>query len=647
MSKIEELLENEKVEWKKLGKICKRQKGISITASKMRELAKVHGDVKVFAGGKTYAYLDTKDVGQENVITIPSVVVKSRGNIDFEFCDEKFTHKNELWSYSSGDIENISIKYIYYYLKTNLKYFKDCAIAGKLPQISTEVTDSFFIPIPSPETQKKIVEILDNFTDYVTELQAELQAELQNRTKQYEYYRNMLLSEEYLNKLSDKLGILPMEAENQIRCITLGEIGKFTRGNGLQKGDFIPSGKPAIHYGQIYTKFGFETNQAVSFISEELFNKLKKAKPKDILIATTSENIEDVGKCLVWAGEEDVAFSGDMYSYSTTENSKYIAYYFQTSEFQRQKEKKVTGTKLIRIHGDDMEQFSINVPSLPLQNKIVEILDRFQSMLSDTKGLLPKEIEQRRKQYEYYREKLLTFDMESDSKQASKQASKIIARSYFVILKQAAEIAGIELLTVDWKTLGNIGDFENGTGMPKSLFSEGEEIGAIHYGHIYTRYNLFVDKPIVSVSKKDAEKLKKLRYGDLVIAKTSENVEDVMKTVAYLGYTEAVTGGHSAIFHHHENPKYLSYVLNGANYAIKQKNRLARGVKVIELSTADMEKISIPLPPRSVQDKIVSILDDFNTLINDISNGLPKEVELRQKQYEHYRGKLLNFKKEE
>ena len=144
MSKIEELLENEKVEWKKLGKICKRQKGISITASKMRELAKVHGDVKVFAGGKTYAYLDTKDVGQENVITIPSVVVKSRGNIDFEFCDEKFTHKNELWSYSSGDIENISIKYIYYYLKTNLKYFKDCAIAGKLPQISTEVTDSFF-----------------------------------------------------------------------------------------------------------------------------------------------------------------------------------------------------------------------------------------------------------------------------------------------------------------------------------------------------------------------------------------------------------------------------------------------------------------------------------------------------------------------
>ena len=635
MSKIEELLENEKVEWKKLGKICKRQKGISITASKMRELAKVHGDVKVFAGGKTYAYLDTKDVGQENVITIPSVVVKSRGNIDFEFCDEKFTHKNELWSYSSGDIENISIKYIYYYLKTNLKYFKDCAIAGKLPQISTEVTDSFFIPIPSPETQKKIVEILDNFTDYVTELQAELQAELQNRIKQYEYYRNMLLSEEYLNKLSDKLGILPMEAENQIRCTTLGEIGKICMCKRILKEQTLPKGDVPFY------KIGTFGKKADAFISREVFDEYKEKysypKEGEVLISCSGT----IGRTVIFDGKDAYFQDSNIIWLSHDESivlNKYLFYFYQNARWNA-----TSGGTISRLYTYNLVNLNIELPSLPLQNKIVEILDKFQSMLFDTKGLLPKEIEQRRKQYEYYREKLLTFDMESDSK----QASKIIARSYFIILKHAAETAGIELLTVDWKTLGSIGEFENGIGMPKSLFSEGEEIGAIHYGHIYTRYNLFVDKPIVSVSKKDAEKLKKLRYGDLVIAKTSENVEDVMKTVAYLGNTEAVTGGHSAIFHHHENPKYLSYVLNGANYAIKQKNKLARGVKVIELSIADMEKISIPLPPRPVQDKIVSILDDFNTLVNDISNGLPKEVELRQKQYEYYREKLLNFKKEE
>ena len=198
---------------------------------------------------------------------------------------------------------------------------------------------------------------------------------------------------------------------------------------------------------------------------------------------------------------------------------------------------------------------------------------------------------------------------------------------------------------MEWKTLGNIGVFENGTGMPKSLFKENEGVGAIHYGHIYTKYNLFVDNPIVKVSKNDTEKLRKVRYGDLVIAKTSENIDDVMKTVAYLGNKIAVTGGHAAIFRHNENPKYLSYVFNGANYLLRQKNKLARGVKVIELSTTDMEKIKMPLPSILVQNYVVSILDNFDALINDISQGLPKEIELRQKHYEYYRAKLLDFKR--
>lgn len=198
---------------------------------------------------------------------------------------------------------------------------------------------------------------------------------------------------------------------------------------------------------------------------------------------------------------------------------------------------------------------------------------------------------------------------------------------------------------MEWKTLGNIGVFENGTGMPKSLFKENEGVGAIHYGHIYTKYNLFVDNPIVKVSKNDTEKLRKVRYGDLVIAKTSENIDDVMKTVAYLGNKIAVTGGHAAIFRHNENPKYLSYVFNGANYLLRQKNKLARGVKVIELSTTDMEKIKMPLPSIPVQNYVVSILDNFDALINDISQGLPKEIELRQKHYEYYRAKLLDFKR--
>ena len=206
-------------------------------------------------------------------------------------------------------------------------------------------------------------------------------------------------------------------------------------------------------------------------------------------------------------------------------------------------------------------------------------------------------------------------------------------------------MVGSKLFDVEWKALGQLGVFENGTGMPKSLFNDNGNVGAIHYGHIYTEYNLFVEDPIVRVSKNDMKKLKKVNYGDLVIAKTSENIEDVMKTVAYLGSKTVVIGGHAAIFRHNENPKYLSYVFNGANYLLSQKNKLARGVKVIEISVTEMEKIKVPIPSLQVQEYIVSILDKFNELINDISIGIPKEIELRQKQYEYYRAQLLDFKR--
>ena len=221
----------------------------------------------------------------------------------------------------------------------------------------------------------------------------------------------------------------------------------------------------------------------------------------------------------------------------------------------------------------------------------------------------------------------------------------LLSEEYLEMLLTKPEFGVEGIYKTEWKMLSEIGSFQNGTGMPKSLFVEDDGIGAIHYGHIYTKYNLLVDKPIVKVSEQKASNLKKVYPGDLVIAKTSENIEDVMKTVAYVGHDNAVTGGHAAIFRHNQNPKYLSYVFNGASYLLRQKNKLARGVKVIELSITDMEKIKIPVPTVKIQEHIVSILDKFYTLLHDSSDGLQKEIELRQKQYEYYREKLLDFKK--
>ncbi len=422
MSKIEEMLKNEKVEWKKLGEVCDIVGGSSFPKSFQGKAAGKYAFYKVADMNKVNVFMDKSDnyideddreylkakLITKNAVIFPKVGATLLTNKKRILKEDAFIDNNIYALVAKG----VNYKYLYYVF-SNEELMSFANGYGAVPSIDVDRLKKYEIPIPSIKTQEKIVKTLDKFTEYVTELQAELQAELQYRTNQYEYYRNMLLSEEYLNKLSKKLLDVSEGGTNRLCCTTLGDIGKFTRGNGLQKSDFASHGKPVIHYGQIYTKYGFETNEVISFVSEELFEKLRKARQGDILMATTSENIEDVGKCVVWIGNEEIGFSGDMYSYRTTENPKYIAYYFQTAEFQKQKEKKVTGTKLIRIHGDDMEKFSIHLPPLSLQNKIVEILDKFQAMLSETKGLLPKEIEERQKQYEYYREKLLTFDIES------------------------------------------------------------------------------------------------------------------------------------------------------------------------------------------------------------------------------------------
>ena len=399
MMNILELLKYEKVEWKKLGEVAVVGTGKSNTNEQEE-----NGLYPFYVRSKTVKRINKYEFEEE------AIIIPGEGGIGeiFHYVNGKYALHQR--AYRIHLQERIVVKYVYYYMKTHFKEFITKNMVGStVTSIRKPMIENFEIPIPSLETQGKIVEILDKFTSYVTELQSELQS----RAKQYTYYRDMLLSEEYLNKITKE-----MEEDRSVSIVTLGEIGEFTRGNGLQKKDFQEEGNPVIHYGQIYTKYSFSADKVLSYVSDEIFSKLRKAQKNDILIATTSENIEDVGKSVVWLGDEEIGFSGDMYSYRTKQNPKFIAYFFQTNDFQKQKERKVTGTKMIRIHSDDMKNLEIPLPSLSLQNKIVKILDKFQVMLADTKGLLPEEIVQRQKQYEYYREKLLTFEIDCDSTHA-------------------------------------------------------------------------------------------------------------------------------------------------------------------------------------------------------------------------------------
>ena len=189
----------------------------------------------------------------------------------------------------------------------------------------------------------------------------------------------------------------------------LGVICNFIRGNGLQKKDFTTDGKPVIHYGQIYTKYDFSLDETLSKTSEVVFEKLKKAQPNDLVMATTSENVEDVGKAIVWEGKEEIGISGDSYIIQTSQNSRFLNYWLRSISFQSQKERKVTGTKVVRINSKDMEKVQIVVPSITEQERIVSILDNFNTLTNSLSEGLPKEIELRQKQYEYWREQLLNF----------------------------------------------------------------------------------------------------------------------------------------------------------------------------------------------------------------------------------------------
>ena len=136
--------------------------------------------------------------------------------------------------------------------------------------------------------------------------------------------------------------------------------------------------------------------------------------------------------------------------------------------------------------------------------------------------------------------------------------------------------------------------------------------------------------------------MKKAQKGDVLIAGVSENIEDVCKPLGWLGDEICISGDMFA-FRHNQNTKYITYLLQTTNFH-KYKERYAQGAKVTRVKTSKILDFKIPIPSISEQTRIVSILDKFDALVNDISIGLPAELKARKSQYEYYRNKLLTFK---
>lgn len=184
---------NNNIQWTTLGTYCKRLKGTAITASKMKEIADDNGNIRIFAGGKTMINTNKSNIPDKDIIKVPNIIVQSRGIIDFIYYDKPCSFKREMWSYTAENI--ITLKFIYYYLKKNIEYFRQRGSQmGSMPQISLNITEKYKIPLLTIDEQGRIVNILDRFDKLCNDISEGLPAEIEARQKQYEYYRDKLLT---------------------------------------------------------------------------------------------------------------------------------------------------------------------------------------------------------------------------------------------------------------------------------------------------------------------------------------------------------------------------------------------------------------------------------------------------------------------
>ncbi len=438
------------------------------------------------------------------------------------------------------------------------------------------------VPLLPLEIQEKIVQILDKMTEYVTELTSELTS----RKKQYSFYRDKLLSFE--------------DEVYQVEWKTLGDIGKVSMCKRILKNQTSDDGEIPFY------KIGTFGKVATSFISRELFEeyKLRFSYPKlgDILISASGT----IGRTVVFNGEDSYFQDSNIVWLEHDESqvlNRYLYYFYQMNPW-----KVSDGGTISRLYNGNIEKTTIPVPSLEIQSRIVQVLDNFDMVCNDLNIGLPKEIELRQKQYEYFREKLLTFVAEGEYTDSTVQYRQDIIRllnwvfgPIRVKLGQVINLQrGKRLVRNQLTTSGSFPVYQNSL-TPLGYFTHSNRSKGTSF--------IICAGAAGEIGYSDTDFW---AADDVYTLETSDNISD----------------------------KFMYYVLISKQDRLKSQVRKA---SIPRLSKDAIDKVAFYLPSLAEQERIVSILDNFNTLTNSLSEGLPKEIELRQKQYEYWREQLLNF----
>jgi type I restriction enzyme S subunit len=359
----------------------------------------------------------------------------------------------------------------------------------------------------------------------------------------------------------------------------LGDVGVFLRGKRFVKTDILPDGIPCIHYGEMYTHFSISAKHTKSFLSEELASKLRFANHGDVVIVAAGETIEDIGNGTAWLGNDDVVIHDACFAYKSKLCPTYVSYFLRTKNFKDQIKKHISSGKISSINSNGLGKANIPIPcpenpekSLAIQAEIVRILDTF------------TELTARKKQYNYYRDRLLSFE---DGE-------------------------------VEWKTLGEVYKFQYGMG--NTIPTLGGEYPVYGSNGVVGTHNEFnsEDSPVIGHIG---------AYAGIVNWGAGKH---------FVTYNGVICKLINKLVH----PKYAYYQLLKQDF-----NSMAKSASHPFVSYDALNKVSVPIPPPPEQARIVAILDKFDALTNSLTEGLPREIALRQKQYEYYRDLLFSFPK--
>ena len=186
-------------------------------------------------------------------------------------------------------------------------------------------------------------------------------------------------------------------------------MGTFIRGKRFVRTDIVEHGVPCIHYGDIYTYYGLTAQITRTFLMPEKAAKMRFAQKNDVIIVAAGENNMDIGVGVAWIGDEKVAVHDACFIFRSDLHPRYLSHYLRGNDYHIQIKKYVSEGKICSISAQNLGKAVIAIPSLKEQERIANILDRFESLTTSLQHGLPAEIAARRQQYEYYRDKLLDF----------------------------------------------------------------------------------------------------------------------------------------------------------------------------------------------------------------------------------------------